>query len=364
MGRSKIVLAVALGAAVSLGAEARAATCTVSDGQVLVKEQGLAGNLVAMVGFAIPVEITESTGAFRMDFTSLPQLSFSISGVNSTLTALGGAPGVGGMVEGTIDGSGNVTFPAVDVHFTTDVAPGVDLGATEPVTTGIASVALGGKDYVTEGSALDFATGALRLEGQAIIHNAPVVGETTSGVSLSCTLAPIPSQSALPKGPTLAKMHGAGKPAKPSTGTDPVGDSVTFAGKLTAGAATLDPSTVDVFVRLTLPSGDNWLLVRAPAGVLARKGNKFSATDTDGSVLHVVDGVKRAGSKAAPVSGTLTLKKSKKGFAVTLKQTGIDLSVLSASPAVTSATMTVGIGPFAASDDVAVKVGTKKTTFK
>jgi hypothetical protein len=52
--------------------------------------------------------------------------------------------------------------------------------------------------------------------------------------------------------------------------------------------------------------------------------------------------------------------KSKKGQALTLKESGLDLAALTAG----EATVTIGVGPLAASDQVTVKPGAKKTALK
>jgi hypothetical protein len=293
----------------------------------------------------------EASGTFSADFAGLPVGAFQISGVENTIAV---EPVT---AAGTIDGAGNVALPPVLVHFTTALAPGLDLAAMEPLNTGLAAVTLSGRDYATEGAALDFATGALRLEGQGIVTNAPVVGSATSGISIACTLAPVPAADALPAAPSLS-ARGAGKAGKPVAG-EVVGDTLTLKAKLKNGAVPLDP-TQDVFVRLGA-SGADVVLLRAPAGTLVRKGKKLSASDADGSTLHVITGRKQEGNALAPVSGTLVLKESKKGFTVSLKETGVDLSALAAAA---SATVTVGIGPIGASDQVTVKAGAKKTTLK
>jgi hypothetical protein len=246
------------------------------------------------------------------------------------------------------------------VNFTTDLLPGTILGAMEPLSTGLASVTLSGTDYATNGVPLDFATGALRLEGQGLITNAPVVGVSTSGFALSCTLAPVPAQAQLPAGPSLV-AHGTSKPGKPVEGKV-VGDTLTLKGKIKNGATPFDP-TKDVFVRLGLGDTD-LLVVRVPAGSLVAKGKKLSASDTDGSVVHLVSGRKQDGPTSADLSSSLTLVQSKKGLALMLKQTGADLSALATAPAGTTATVRVGIGTGAASDETTVKAGAKKSVLK
>ena len=346
----RIVVAVCL-VVVAGVASSRAATCTVTAARVLVKDGGFERPLPSMVGHAIPVAVTESSGAFHMDFAGLPAGEFQISGVENTISI---EPVI---AAGTLDAAGNVALPPVLVHFTTALSPGVDLAAMEPLNTGLAAVTLSGRDYATEGAALDFATGSLRLEGQGIVTNAPVVGSATSGISITCTLAPIPAADALPVAPSL-RARGVAKAGKPVTG-EVVGDALTLKGKVGNGANPLDP-TQDVFVRVGVDGADVALL-RAPAGVLVRKGKKLTAIDDGGSTLHVITGRKQEGNTLADVSGTLLLKESKKGYVVTLKHTGLDLAALSAAA---SATVTIGIGAVGASDQVTIKASTKKTTLK
>lgn len=259
-------------------------------------------------------------------------------------------------MAGGIDASGNVYLAPTPVDFTTALLPGVVLSADEPLTTAIAAVSLSGNDYSTEGAPLDFTTGAMRLEGQGIVTNAPVVGEATSGASIACTLAPIPAQAQLPKGPSVV-AHGSTKPGQASDATAVVGDSLAIKAKLKNGGVALDP-TQDVFVRLAF-GGTDVVLIRVPAGVLTG-GKKLKASDTDGKTLRVLTGRKQVGAVRADVAGEMVVVKSKKGLALTLKESGLDLAALAAG----EATVTIGVGPLGASDTVTVKPGAKKTVLK
>ena len=330
---------------------AGAATCTVTEMRVLVKDGNFERPLPTTVGHAIPTTVNEADGTFQMDFTGFPRGTFDISGVDNAILM----PAV--TATGTIDAGGNVALPPVLISFTTALLPGVSLDAMEPLNTGLAAIDLSGKDYVTEGAALDFATGKLRLEGQGVVLNAPVVGTATSGVAISCTLAPVPSADALPTAPSL-KARGTSKPGKPVEGTV-VGDTVTVKGKITKGEGNFDP-TQDIFVRIGMP-GANLLLLRVETGTLTQKGKKFSVTDEDGSAIHVVEGRKQEGNAVAALSGSLVIVEGKKSFNVTLKHTGGDLSSLATA---SSTGITVGIGPTSVSDPVTVKAGTKKTVLK
>jgi hypothetical protein len=337
----------------SWSATAAAGTCTVTQARVLVKDAGFERPLPEMVGFALPVDVVESTGAFQVDFSAMPDGTFSISGVSNAIQVA-----QAGAVTGAIDATGNVSLPVIPINFTTALLPGVVLTAPEFLTTGIAAVTLAGSDYATIGTPLDFSTGVLHIEGQGLVTNAPVVGTATSGFAMVCTLSPIPAQANLPAGPTM-KAHGTGKPGKPGDAGTVVGDNLLVKAKLKNGATALDP-TQDVFVRIAV--GDTEVvLVRAPAGSLTQKGKKFSGSDSDGSVIHLVTGRKLDGSTLADVSGSLVLAQSKKGIGLTLKQSGSDLSPLSTA---TSATVTISLGPQTASDAVTVKPGAKKTVLK
>ncbi len=330
-----------------------AATCTVSAAQVLVKDSGFARPLPEMVGYQLPVDVDASTGAFHADFTAMPIGTFSISGVANALdlTAVGA-------VTGSIDASGNVSLPPVPVTFTTDLLPGQPLTAMEFLTTGIEAVTLAGTDYATIGIPLDFTSGVVHLEGQGLVHNAPVVGTSTSGFTMTCTLSPIPSQSSLPKAPTLA-AHGTGKPGKAAAAGTVVGDSLVVKAKLKNGKTPLDP-TQDVFIRIA--NGDTELvLLRSVAGTLTQKGKKLSGSDTDGSIIHVVTGRKSDGTNHAPVAGSFVIVQSKKGLTITAKESGVDLSQLATA---TSATVTVSVGGQTASDTATVKASPKKLVLK
>jgi hypothetical protein len=88
--------------AVLCGGGAHAAVCTVTDARVLVRNFDLEG-VLPISGFAIPVEIAESSGNFRMDFSDFPNTHFTIVGVDSEFDL----PPQG--FDGSLDASGNVT---------------------------------------------------------------------------------------------------------------------------------------------------------------------------------------------------------------------------------------------------------------
>jgi hypothetical protein len=299
------------------------------------------------------VTIDEAAGTFDVDFTGIAPAEFSLSGVSNNLELARA-----GAVAGTIDAAGNVVLPNMFVGFTTEFTP-EPLGAPATLTTGLQAVTLTGSDYPTEGKALDFVTGTLKLAGQGIITNAPVVGQVTTGFEVACTLSPIPSADALPKGNTLIGK-GTIKPGV-SDGTDVVGDTLTLKATVKLGATPLDPKQ-DVLVQVAL-AGETALLLRAPAGTLTG-GRKLVASDDGGSTIHVVTGRKSASNRNAPVSGTLSVAVSKKKLTLKLVHTGGDLSKLTGATSGTKATVAVGVGPITVRDEVTIKPGKKKTTLK
>jgi hypothetical protein len=332
---------------------AHAATCTITAAAVPVASQTLIGVPGSLVGVQLPLTIDEAAGTFNVDFSSVAPAEFSLSGISSNITL-----DKAGAVSGTIDGAGNVVLPNMTVAFTTEVTPEA-ISAPATLTSGLQAVTLAGTDYPTEGKALDFVTGTLKVAGQAVLLNAPTVGQVTTGFELACTLAPVPSQDALPKGSSLV-AHGTIKPGT-SSGTDVVGDTVTLKATIKLGATPLDP-TQDVLVQVAL-AGESILLIRAPAGALTG-GKKLVATDDGGSTLHVVTGRKSVSNRNAPVSGTLSVAVSKKKLTLKLTHTGGDLSKVTGAAAGTPATVAVGIGAITARDDVTIKPGKKKTALK
>src|SRR6185503_703389 len=105
---------------------------------------------------------------------------------------------------------------------------------------------------------------------------------------LACTLAPIPSQDALPSANVMT-ARGTVKLAGADAG-GVAGDTLTLKATVKPGDTPFDP-TQDVFVRVTL-ADTNLLLLRAPAGALTGSGKKLSASDDGGSTLHLIAGRK------------------------------------------------------------------------
>jgi len=347
--RFAIIAAIVAGTSLA----AHAATCTITAAAVPVASQTLIGVPGSLVGVQLPVTIDEAAGTFVVDFTGIAPAEFSLSGVSSDLVLARS-----GVVSGTIDAAGNVVLPNMFVGFTTEFTP-EPLGAPATLTSGLQAVSLTGVDYPTEGKALDFVTGTLKLAGQGIITNAPVVGQVTTGLEAACTLSPIPSQDALPKGNTL-KANGAIKPGT-SDGSDVVGDTLTLKATVKLGATPLDP-TQDVLVQVAV-AGETALLLRVPAGALAG-GKKLVASDDGGSTIHVVTGRRSVSNRNAPVSGTLSVAVSKKKLTLKLTHTGGDLSALTGATSGTQATVAIGVGPITVRDDVTIKPGKKKTALK
>src|SRR5258706_6841041 len=156
--------------AATLPQRALAATCTVTAARITVPDGDFERPLPEMMGYAIPVTVTESSGTFHIDFTGVPEGTFNISGVANSLIIM-----QAGAIDGKIDGNGNISLPKMPVNFTTALVDYV-LNATESLTTGIGTVSLSGTDYAAVGAPLDFSSGALRLEAQGLVTNAPVVG--------------------------------------------------------------------------------------------------------------------------------------------------------------------------------------------
>lgn len=332
---------------------AHAATCTITAAAVPVASQELLGVPGSLVGVQLPVTIDEAAGTFTVDFSSVPPAEFSLIGISSNLTL-----DKAGVVSGTLDAAGNVVLSNMIVAFTTEVTP-APISSPATLTSGLQAVTLTGTDYPTEGKALDFVTGTLKVAGQAVLLNAPTVGQVTTGCELACTLAPVPSKDALPKGSSLV-AHGTIKPGT-SSGTDVVGDTIALKATIKLGATPLDP-TQDVLVQVAL-AGESILLIRAPAGALTG-GKKLVATDDGGSTLHVVTGRKSVSNRNAPVSGTLSVAVSKKKLTLKLTHTGADLSKVTGAAPGTPATVAVGVGAITVRDEVTIKPGKKKTALK
>jgi hypothetical protein len=320
-------------------AAAGAAQCQVTKLAVLVLSVGFTQTL-DVPGLVFPVTIG-SDGTFTLDASSFHETSFTINGVTSTLAFP--AP----TFTGTVDAGGNVQVPGVQMDFAVllgDPLPPITLGAKPDLTSGISSVTIG-KDWVTEGTPLDFTTGALSLQGHVIIPNPPVLGTAVStGLQIDCVVSPLPDRSTLPAAAKLTGAHGTGKIVQDA------GDTLKITARLVQGAHALDPATTDTFVRVRNEQGDDVVLVRVPAQRLAAKGKRLSLVDDDGSTLSVIEGRKTLSGTKVPTKGRAVLKRTKKAVSVALDVDGVDLAPLGTA----AGTVSVLMGGVTASDRVKV----------
>jgi hypothetical protein len=313
------------------------ADCTVTRMAVTVGSTGLAGTLSFATPPVFPVTIDAAAGTVAFDLSPFPATMFAIVGVDNLLAF---PPAT---VNGTLDAAGNMTLHAIPMQFTTFFGgTPTDLSVSPDITTGVAAVTVSGADVATAGRPLDFTTGAVRLRGEGTIGNAPGAGAALSaGLDLECTLAPPPDATSLPAGPSLARAHGSVRAAADAT----LGDTLALQATWRHGASVVDAASADLFVRVH--DGDTTLvLLRVPAGALGARGKKLVASDEDGTVIHVVRGRK----PNAPVGGTLTLRRARKGYKLSLMEHGLDFASLGAA-----ASVQLDIGEAAATDAVAVK---------
>lgn len=339
------------------GRGASAATCKITEVKVLVTNFGFAPALPPLVDYEIPVEVVETGGTVRFDLTDLPIATFVIAGTGSDLQPAAAA------YFGTLDAAGVVTLADAKIAFITlPGTAGAFTTETPPFTlaTGIAVNTVQQRDYPSMGANLDFATGKLTLEGAGVIPDAPMAGiPVVAGLSLSCILNPIPNASNLPPGLSLKAMTAKGKFGKAKKGaTGVVGDTIVVKGTLTQGDPVVDPAAHDLFVRIAGLDGAAaaFLLARVPANTLQAKGKTLAVTDTDGSLIRVVEGQKQIGNEVAPLSGKLILRTTKKGTVFMLKQAGVDLCKVP-----DTSTLTVSLGTSGVSSAVAVKRAGKNT---
>lgn len=360
--RRALLLSVVLALAASGARDAEAVVCTVSDARVLVRNFDLEAALPSLVGYAIPVEIAETSGNFRLDCTDFPTINFSLVGVDSDFDL----PPQG--FDGTLDAAGNVVVPDVPLGFVTNATmPPTAVGAVAALTTGITALTVSGRDYVAEGAALDFQTGQLTLAGHGIVLDAPLAGmPVTTGFSVTCTLDQIPTRANLPPGPSLPKATGRGKLAKPTTDGTVVGDRLTLRTTFVPADVALDVAAEDLFFRIPgetdagPPVVDHAVLIRVPAGTLTARGKKLVASDEDGSKIRLVKGRKRDGNAAAALAGSVIVKPTKRGLAITVKQVGADLGRLRTG----ASEVLVGVGELSASDATTVTDGRRAVVIK
>jgi hypothetical protein len=250
-----------------------------------------------------------------------------------------------GTVTGTIDRAGHVTLAGFEQSFMTEFEKPLRPITDRPtVSTGIRQTSLGPETYVSEGVALDFATGDVTIAGNDLLFGAPGSGGTNvNGLRMTCRLNPIPVPANLPAAPAL---KAAGKVK---------GETLTLAGKLTPGktALTLD-GTQDLFVRLAA-GGETRVLVFVPSGKFSLRGRKLTATEppgTEGNGTNVkaLAGRKGSGESKAPVGGKVTVTAGKKFAKLALKVEGLDLSGFTGA----GTAVTVVVGTQNATDAVAV----------
>jgi hypothetical protein len=332
------------GALLLLATLAHAATCTVSELQVLVRSVDLFGT-VAVAGLELPATIDEAAGTFGLDLSGFPNTHFDIVVDNQ----LDFEPRTYG---GTIDAAGNVFLPSVQMNLVTVFGGGGLVVATPDLSTGIASVVVTGRDFATQGTALDFTTGLLVLEGHVPIAAAPgAPGALTVGARLACRLSPIPDRARLPRAGVLTRATG-----RATLASD--GDRLELVAKLAAGAMPLDFAR-GLFVRLRDANQQDVMLMRAD---VTPSGRKTTVTDDteDGNTIRVVGGRRLSGSTLAALGGKVVVKQGKKGLTATISERGLDLAKLAAG----NATVTVGVGALTASDTVTVRRTSRKLTFK
>jgi len=330
----------ALVAALGGVAGATPGTCTIIEGGLSVLAHvPSAGDFefpIMATGVAIPMDIDVAAGTVTVTRDSLPELTFGTQG-GGVKVQLAGAP-----VTGTIDGAGNVSLPHFDM--TMSLGP-IALPIAPTLSTGTESQTLSGVEYADHGAPLDFTTGQLTLLGADVIPNAPIVEmPVVSGIRLTCRLDPVPGADQVPAGPKV-KVNGQAK-------INDAGDTLHLKARLSAGAAGLDLSTGDVFVRIAQGNTDV-LVVVVHRSALKGKGHKFKAKDTDGTAVVVASGR----DAATGGGGAITITGSKKHAAINLRLTGLDLANLSSSSDVT-----VTIGQDAATSAVSVVAhGAKRT---
>ena len=348
---SVVLLLAAVGACPG---RAAAASCAVSSVHVPLRSLGF-NPALDVAGLVLPVTIDAAAGSIMIDFSNFGIRGFNISGVDNDV----GFPGEK-VFTGTIDGAGIITVPVMAQFGTTFTTPETFVPIAPRLSTGIATTVLPGGEFPSVGVPLDFTTGTMTLDGQSIVDIAPGLNiSVVTGLRIACTLDTRPDPKTLPRGASVKKA--AGTVRFGATGaTPPAGDSIK---KLTAtvlnGATPLDPGASDLFVALRNADGADVMLVHVAAGTLTAKGKKFSATDTDGTTIVVVTGQKSESGQTADVSGQITVKQSKKGLTITLKENGLDLSTLESG----TGSVAVAVGAYAASHPVTIKRTTKKLTF-
>ncbi len=344
----------ALVAALLLAAPAHAAvgTCTITKLDVV-------GNFLFPIpgGVGATLGTDVEAGTFKLDRTPFdqqfpsPGVSYITVGITSYLT-LGT-----GMATGTIDSTGNVVIPGVEMTFGTEFGAGPSGPLLFPLNvqlmTGLQAPALSGSPILFEGSPLD-ASGAMRVLGAGILS---YQGVNLTGPGISCTIAPAPDLSAQPAGPTLQAVKG-----KAVVGPAAGDDELTLTAKLKHGATSpaLD-GTQDVVLRLRRSDGQFVTAFVVQKGKFSVKGKKATATEAgDGLTIQVTKPFEST-EDAQPLvtGGTLTLKRGKKASTLIWKVRGATLDALSGT-----VNVAIGVGPQTVYRDVTVTSGKKGPKFK
>jgi hypothetical protein len=358
-------LALVAGTAWTSIAGATTGTCTVTSAAPHVRAGG-PGNLdlpsvnLPPGGVPLAIQFDESAGTFSLS----RDVWYNTFGPNGAIGPTGFGPNdalimAPGTVDGTIDAAGNITLPNFDFSFSTDFCPPPDnvYPLQSNLDTGLQFVTIGVTPVQLVGTALDFSTGVVTLFGGGLIPNACGGGPIVSGMTLTCTLSPIPAQANLPAAPAITKLAGVAKIGKPLPSTPPTkpdkGDVLTLAGTLTPGAAKAD-ATVPIFIDIAGATGDV-VVLEVPAGKLTSKGKGFQVKDTDGTAIMVLTGHKASGAVSSAPGGTIQFTPAKKSLKLHLKVQGLDLSGLTGS-----ATATVALGPYTLAHPLTVK-GTGNT---
>jgi hypothetical protein len=351
MNRSGLTLAAVLLLAVP--AHAVVGTCTITKLEVV-------GNLVFPIPGANGATLGTDVGAgtFALDRTPFhqqfppPGVSYNTFGFASYLT-LGT-----GVATGSMDSTGNVSVPGVDMTFGTTFGAGPEgplrFDLNVHLMTGLQAPVLSGSPVLFEGTPLDRATGSLRVLGAAPLS---YQGVNMTGPGLMCTIAPIPDLASQPAGPVLALVKG--KAVVNPGGND---DELTLTAKLKHGATppALD-GTQDVVLRLRRSDGQFVTALAVQDGKFTVKGKKATATDPgDGTIIQFAKPYDSIEDAQEPVTGgTLTLKRGKKASTLIWKVQGATLDAFTGT-----VNVAIAVGPQTVYRDVTVTSGKKGPKFK
>ena len=365
----RILLAIATIVAAMAASPAHAApgTCTIT-------KLDVAGTFpfsnIGGVGLVIPVDVEGGRITMQRDaYTSVypsPGLEFP--------TGFGPSGWLDwdpGPIDGTIDGTGLVTFTNFGMRFFTDFATPGMASLAGPInatfTTGIQARAVSGRSYLFHGEPLK-TDGTMRLVGTDFINfQLPL----QTGCGMTCQLAPAADLASLPKGPSLSAVKGKVKTGPDAAAPD---DELTLTAVLASGATppVLDGSQ-DVLLRLKAASGDPLNLL-IQGGRFAAKGKKkltvtdlapdpVTGEDADGSLIERISDAPSGQDvpEAPPLTqgGSVVITKGKKKTTVVFKVKGVDAAQF-AGPV----DATLGIGTQSALRPVTFTAGKKGPKFK